>query len=129
MTVPAKKKAPPRSQWLLLVEKFPMGLTPALSESTARCKENTKNQHYACLTICYASWYRLQREISRTMKTASIWVFNICSKYSSLFCTHQLNIWLNQISIKVEERYKWHKQMTKNTKQLRSRGPTPQIHP
>lgn len=86
-----------------------MGLTPALSESTACCKENTKNQHYACLTLSYASWYRLQREFSRTMETSSIWVFNICSKYSSLFCTHKLNIWLNWISVKVEERYKWHK--------------------
>lgn len=51
MTVPAKKKAPPRSQWLLLLEEFPMGLTPALSASTACCKENTKTQPHTCLSI------------------------------------------------------------------------------
>lgn len=39
MTVPAKKKALPRSQWLLLLEEFPTGLTPALSASSACCKE------------------------------------------------------------------------------------------
>lgn len=39
MTVPAKKKALPRSQWLLLLEEFPTGLTPALVAFMTRCKE------------------------------------------------------------------------------------------
>ena len=42
MTVPAKKKALPRSQWLLLLEEFPTGLTPALSASRACCKESER---------------------------------------------------------------------------------------
>lgn len=39
MTVPAKKKALPRSQWLLLFEEVPTGLTPALVAIMACCKE------------------------------------------------------------------------------------------
>ena len=44
MTVPAKKKALPRSQWLLLLEEFPTGLTPALSASSACCKVRGKHK-------------------------------------------------------------------------------------
>lgn len=61
MTVPAKKKALPRSQWLLLLEEFPIGLTPALSASRACCKESerargsvkkVKGKEFSCSTTC-----------------------------------------------------------------------------
>lgn len=51
ITVPAKKKELPKSQWLIWLEVFPNGIIPAFIAATICCKlRKQKNDQYTWIT-------------------------------------------------------------------------------